>query len=1330
MSASAQLDGGVTGDAELIASARSGDAASVGALYERHAGAAWVVARQYTDSPADADDVVADSFVAVFGALERGNGPEVAFRAYLFTVVRRVAGARRDKARRVQPTDDLAVLEAGTALAGTAEEPALAGFERGVVARAFHSLPERWQAVLWHTEVEGLTPAEIAPILGLTANGVAALAYRAREGLRQAYLQQHLQDPLDEGCRTVAGKLGAYVRGGLGTRETAQVEAHLEDCGTCRGLLLELGDVNHGMRAVIAPLVLGLAGLGALGVLLPVGGGIAAGAAAAGASGGAGAGGSGAGSAGAGSAGGGGASAAGGGAGAATGAGGAAAGAGGGATGVATGAVGAVGAGAAGGTAAAGGVAAFLASIPLGAAAIAVGGVAVAAAAAVGIATLLSPSDGGNAVAPTPSSSVSATTDAPTPSATPGTLPTDLPTPQPTDLPTDLPTPEPTDLLADGPTVDDVPADGTTTDTVTGGSTLFASTNDPAPPTEPTDPTVPTDPVVPEPPAPADVSVSLPAGGLALEAGVTGQALTVTVANSGGTAVTDLTAQVTLPDGVTLDGVAPVAFAGQAAGRFAAVGSAGWVCVMGAQVTLAECTLDVLPPQSTSTLALRVSVDESYEASDGQIRLHVLGTGIDYVAPPIRIAIAASPARLTLRSDPGTVPLVSARTRQLDLPVANVGGTTVPAGVGAVDLFLPHGVTGRAAPGSAWTCDGTWPLTCRTGEVAARTDAPLSVLLTADAPDAIADRTFVAQLSPSGRRSSETVTVPFTVQRPAALAVRGDGAASVALGTTTMVPLSVANTGDLAARDVQVTLRRPETLRFAAPAVSTGTWSCPAGDGPTVVCTAALIDPGAALDLPVRLLAAEGAFGDVGTVTVSAAAPDADPAQPLPVAVRATSPVLRLADADPDVLLSDDGSGTAGFTLEVGAADAARTTATLTLPVNLTVDPYGVAPQTPGCASGSRTVTCELGTVAAGSSVQVLVNVRWKGSAQGDATVVVDALGASATATQRVRTSSAGLGPRDRFPHADVTEVGAPLLSCATTDKTCAAALTTGNKDNNGFSMVPLDEAPPAPKTPRGTVPVSSTAHVNVPAGRQVLFAGLYWSANRASADAWSGPLTTARLRGPNGTYGDVTGEVVAQPTDNEGRRYYQSFADVTTQVRSAGPGDWSVADVAVSATAKDSIRTYYAGWSLVVVYSDPGSDASVTVYDGGQWIGTSTAPRAFQFAAEAGTTARIGVVAWEGDRTGTGDRLLLGDACRGGTVSRPLVPTRWDGSAGSDSNAFDSTATGWRAQNSLGTDAKAFREVRLSCDVSSLTPTTAGDQYLIGAITLRTTPATPVGTS
>src|SRR5450830_1188912 len=251
-------------DAELIAAVRGGDSVAFGQLYERHSAAARAVARQYTNSAADAEDVVSDSFAKVFTILQGGGGPDVAFRAYLFTVVRRVAIASLGAGKRVQPTDDLAQYEGSIGSQPGVDEPAIAGFERGVVARAYESLPERWQAVLWYSEVEGLQPAQIGPILGLTANGVAALAYRAREGLRQAYLQQHLTSVKDESCRAVSDKLGAYVRGGLAKREQALVDQHLDECAKCRGLVLELADVNHGMRAVIAPLVLGIAGLAAL----------------------------------------------------------------------------------------------------------------------------------------------------------------------------------------------------------------------------------------------------------------------------------------------------------------------------------------------------------------------------------------------------------------------------------------------------------------------------------------------------------------------------------------------------------------------------------------------------------------------------------------------------------------------------------------------------------------------------------------------------------------------------------------------------------------------------------------------------------------------------------------------------------------------------------------------------------------------------------------------------------------------------------------------------------------------------------------------------------
>ncbi|WP_278235551.1 sigma-70 family RNA polymerase sigma factor [Isoptericola sp. AK164] len=254
-------------DGELILEVRGGSLDAYGALYERHSGAARVLARQYVRCDGDADDVVSDAFQRVLGMLQQGNGPDTHFRAYLFTVVRRLAADVAHGARRTRPTADDGTFEHALGPSASPEDPALAGFENSVVARAYESLPERWQAVLWYTEVEGLSPAEVAPILGLTPNGVSALAYRAREGLRVGYLQQHLSSEPADSCRVVNPLLGGYVRGSLARREVTKVDRHLEVCAECRTLVLELGDVAHGMRAVVAPLVVGLAGTAILGAL-------------------------------------------------------------------------------------------------------------------------------------------------------------------------------------------------------------------------------------------------------------------------------------------------------------------------------------------------------------------------------------------------------------------------------------------------------------------------------------------------------------------------------------------------------------------------------------------------------------------------------------------------------------------------------------------------------------------------------------------------------------------------------------------------------------------------------------------------------------------------------------------------------------------------------------------------------------------------------------------------------------------------------------------------------------------------------------------------------
>ncbi|WP_291378065.1 sigma-70 family RNA polymerase sigma factor, partial [Demequina sp.] len=262
----------MSSDPELIAGVRAGDSAAFGVLYERHATAARKVAAQYTNTPADIDDVVSESFSRVLRALQQGDGPDLAFRAYLFTIVRRTGMDLINKGIRTRPRDDMSPYESALGYEASSDEPALANFEQGLVADAFTSLPERWQAVLWYTEVEKKSPKEIAPLLGLSANGVAALSYRAREALRQAYLQQHLATAGDVDCLEANAQLGAFVRGGLNKRESSRVDEHVRTCAKCAALVAELEDVNRGMRGIIAPLVLGAAGVAALEGGLPIGG--------------------------------------------------------------------------------------------------------------------------------------------------------------------------------------------------------------------------------------------------------------------------------------------------------------------------------------------------------------------------------------------------------------------------------------------------------------------------------------------------------------------------------------------------------------------------------------------------------------------------------------------------------------------------------------------------------------------------------------------------------------------------------------------------------------------------------------------------------------------------------------------------------------------------------------------------------------------------------------------------------------------------------------------------------------------------------------------------
>ncbi|MEN2740531.1 sigma-70 family RNA polymerase sigma factor [Microbacterium sp. X-17] len=246
-------------DDELVAIARRGDDVDGDAyaeLWRRHSPAAYAAARSFTSL--DADDVVAEAFTRILVAIRAGGGPMMGFRAYLLTSVRNVAREWGSRHGHVDATD----LEDLADPAET-EDSAIAAMEAGATASAFRSLPTRWQEVLWYSEVENLKPRHFAPLLGLSANAASALAVRAKQGFRDAWIAHQLKTTEDPRCRATLTLLGAHTRGALSARDERTVTAHVETCVSCALAWEEAQHVSHRLALVLIPLVVGLSGTAA-----------------------------------------------------------------------------------------------------------------------------------------------------------------------------------------------------------------------------------------------------------------------------------------------------------------------------------------------------------------------------------------------------------------------------------------------------------------------------------------------------------------------------------------------------------------------------------------------------------------------------------------------------------------------------------------------------------------------------------------------------------------------------------------------------------------------------------------------------------------------------------------------------------------------------------------------------------------------------------------------------------------------------------------------------------------------------------------------------------
>jgi RNA polymerase sigma factor (sigma-70 family) len=175
-------------DSDLIAGVRAGDPEAMAVLYSRHRERALTFARSLASGVQEAEDILHQAFTNVVSAIRNGAGPSDKFGPYLSAAIRSAAKNLWNHQKRERPTE----------FDGLDNEPAddprlesvLSVFEHERITSAMRSLPERWRTVLWHAEIMGRKPRDIAPILGIEPNAVSALLIRARAGLYAAYEQQ------------------------------------------------------------------------------------------------------------------------------------------------------------------------------------------------------------------------------------------------------------------------------------------------------------------------------------------------------------------------------------------------------------------------------------------------------------------------------------------------------------------------------------------------------------------------------------------------------------------------------------------------------------------------------------------------------------------------------------------------------------------------------------------------------------------------------------------------------------------------------------------------------------------------------------------------------------------------------------------------------------------------------------------------------------------------------------------------------------------------------------------------------------------------------------
>jgi RNA polymerase sigma-70 factor (ECF subfamily) len=230
-------------DLSCIERYRAGDVAAFDAIFRKYHGRIRALCRRYVGDGQAAEDMVQETFYNVLKAIDRID-PDFNFSAWIHRIAVNLCHdelRRRDRAQTHVEQPGMAVEAAVLRVAdddraGDPEQALELTHLRSVVWEVAKRLPERQRMVITLRELQGLSYASIATVMGISQSAVETLLHRARKRFKDEYLavEGHAESADRGDCATAAYLLENTRHGNLRKDQRRMLAEHLLLCSACR----------------------------------------------------------------------------------------------------------------------------------------------------------------------------------------------------------------------------------------------------------------------------------------------------------------------------------------------------------------------------------------------------------------------------------------------------------------------------------------------------------------------------------------------------------------------------------------------------------------------------------------------------------------------------------------------------------------------------------------------------------------------------------------------------------------------------------------------------------------------------------------------------------------------------------------------------------------------------------------------------------------------------------------------------------------------------------------------------------------------------------------